>query len=93
MSTTTNDSRHSLLRGAFFICEVVFVASFAGMMTEYFHSPSSNPSLVFVVTFWISLLALLIVCFKLRRVARQLAVIGWTTALILVLLGLMTPKL
>jgi hypothetical protein len=93
MSTTTKDSRHDLLRGAFFICEAVFVVSFAGLMNEYFYAPSSNPSMVFVIVFWISLLALLVVCFKLRRVARQLAVIGWTTALILVLLALMTPKI
>jgi hypothetical protein len=93
MSTSTKDSRHGLLRGAFFICETVFVASFAGMMNEYFHDPSSNPSMAFVITFWISLLALLAVCFKLWHTARQLAVIGLTTALVLVLLGLITPKL
>ena len=93
MSTITKKSRLRLLRSLFYISEGVVVASFAGIMIESFRSPSLNPSMVIVLTFWISLLALLIVCFSLRRAARPLAVTGWTTALILVLVGLIIPRL
>jgi peptidoglycan/LPS O-acetylase OafA/YrhL len=93
MDTTTKDSRHRLLRSVFYICEAAFVASFAVIEAEWVHSPSAYPSTAFVFSFWISLLALLIVCFGLRRSARRLAVIGWITALIFVSLALMTPKL
>jgi hypothetical protein len=93
METTTKDSRHGLLRSVFYICEAVFVASFAAIEIQWLLSPSTNASMAFMLTFWISLPALLIVSFCLRRTARQLAVIGWTTALVLVVLGLMTPQL
>ena len=79
--------------GLFIICETLFVASFAAIMVEYFNAPSLKSSMIYVFTFWISLLALLLVCFTLRRKARRLAKIGWTTALILVLVGLMLPRL
>ena len=93
MRTLTRETGHRLLRGLFYICEAVFVASFTGMLSESAHAPGPNASMAFVIAFWLALLALLVVCFVLRRTARQLAVIGWTTAFILVLLGLMIPTL
>ena len=93
MNTVVKNSKHRLLVSLFYIFETVFVASFAAIMIEYFHSPGSDTSVVFLFSFWISLLALLAVCFRIRRKRWQLAVIGWVTAFILVLAVLMMPQI
>jgi FtsH-binding integral membrane protein len=93
MDRFTKDSREHLFRSLFFICEAAFVTSFTLIEVQWLMSPNTDPGAISVLIFWISLVALLIVCFCLRRKARRLAVIGWITAFILFWWVLLTPEL
>ena len=95
MDTLTKDSRQRLLRILFFFCESAFVASFTTneVLWHRYHQAATNKSAMFGFTFLISLAALLVVCFCLRRTARLLAVIGWISAFVLFWYVVLTPKL
>ena len=95
MDTLTINPRQRLLRILFFICEAVFIASFAAneVLWHRYHRAATDTSVVFGFTFLISLAALLVVCFCLRRTARLLAVIGWITAFVLFWYAALTPEL
>ena len=95
MDTPTTDSRQRLLRISFFVCEALFVASFAAneVLWRKYYRAAEDASLFFGITFLISLVGLLLVCFCLRRTARRLAVIGWITAFVLFWYGALTPVL
>jgi hypothetical protein len=95
MDTLTKHPRLRLLRILFFICEAAFVASFAvnEVLWHRYHRAATDARAVFMFTFLISLVALVVVCFCLRRTARLLAVIGWITAFVLFWYAALTPEL
>jgi hypothetical protein len=85
MVTFNKTSRQNLLRILFFVCEAALVTSFVAneiLWHKYHHAAAGAPA-IFGFTFLISLAALLVVCFCLRRIERLLATIGWITAFIL----------
>jgi len=89
MDTFAKDSRHRLLRILFFVYEAALVASFAAneVLWHRYHRAARDASLIFGLTFLISLAGLLVVSFRLRRAARLLALIGWITAFVLFVLS------
>ncbi len=93
MNTLTKDFRQRLLRILFFTCEAAFVASFAANEVLWRRYHRAGEGAVFGFAILISLIALLIVCFCLRRTERLLAVIGWITAFVLLCYGMLTPEL
>ena len=95
MDTLRKDSRQRSLRILFFASEAAFVASFAAnkLLWHRYHRAATDASVVFVLTFLVSLVALLVVCIFLRRTQRVLAVIGWTTAFALFWYAALTPEL
>jgi len=78
MNTLTKDSRQRVLRILFFIFEAALATSFVAnqILWRRYHRAGEDASALFGFTFLISLAALLVVCFCLRRTARLLAVIG-----------------
>jgi hypothetical protein len=95
VQTLTKNSRHCLLRIIFFICEAAFVASFAAkeVLWHRYHRAATEASSVYDFTFLISVTALLVICFCLRRTQRSLSVIGWITVFVLFGYGVLTPQL
>jgi len=91
MDTPAKNPPQRLLRILFFICETIFIATFAA--GEMLVQRNNRTAGAFGFLFLISLVALLVVCFCLRRTARKLAVIGWITAFILFWYAALTPEL
>lgn len=93
MTAPIINSSFRLLRVLFIACETLFLGSLVLLELLWRLYPHQRADESLAAVFAVSWVALVFVCFYLRRAARPLAITGWLSAFAVFVYGLLSPQL